>query len=96
MPELKIKAKNPESLRRIIESALSERLQSVQAGIKKTKERLLAYEEQYNLSTEEFINRFNNDELHHSFDFDEWIGESKMLDHLEQIKESIEEINFVD
>ena len=59
MPELKIKAKNPESLRRIIESALSERLQSVQAGIKKTKERLLAYEEQYNLSTEEFINRFN-------------------------------------
>ncbi|MGK7886962.1 MAG: hypothetical protein AB4057_20330 [Crocosphaera sp.] len=95
MPELKIKSKDPESLRRIIESALSERLQSVKAGIKKTKERLLSFEAQYQLSTEQFINRFNNDELPHSFDFDEWIGESKMLDHLEQIKESIEEINFV-
>ena len=96
MAELKIKSKDPESLRRIIESALSERLHSVQAGIKKTKERLLSYETQYQLSTEEFINRFNNDELPHSFDFDEWIGESKMLEHLQQTKESIEEINFVD
>lgn len=96
MPELKIKSKDPESLRRIIESALSERLHSVQAGIKKTKERLLSYETQYQLSTEEFITRFNNDELPHSLDFDEWIGESRMLEHLQQTKESIEEINFVD
>ncbi len=96
MAELKIKSKDPKSLRRIIESALSERLHSVQAGIKKTKERLLSFENQYQLSTEEFITRFNNDELPHSFDFDEWIGESKMLEHLQQTKESIEEINFVD
>ncbi len=96
MAELKIKSKDPKSLRRIIESALSERLHSVQAGIKKTKERLLSFENQYQLSTEEFITRFNNDELPHSFDFDEWIGESRMLEHLQQTKESIEEINFVD
>ena len=96
MAELKIKTKDPKSLRRIIESALSERLHSVQAGIKKTKERLLSFENQYQLSTEEFITRFNNDELPHSFDFDEWIGEARMLEHLQQTKESIEEINFVD
>ncbi len=96
MAELKIKSKDPKSLRRIIESALSERLHSVQVGIKKTKERLLSFENQYQLSTEEFITRFNNDELPHSFDFDEWIGESRMLEHLQQTKESIEEINFVD
>ena len=96
MAELKIESKDPESLRRIIKSALSERLQSVQAGIKKTKERLLSFETQYQLSTEEFINRFNNDELSHSFDFDEWIGESRMLEHLQQTKKSIEEIYFVD
>ncbi len=96
MAELKIKSKDPKSLRRIIESALSERLYSVQTGIKKTKERLLSFENQYQLSTEEFITRFNNDELPHSFDFDEWIGESRMLEHLQQTKESIEEIHFVD
>ena len=95
MAELKLRSKDPDSLRRIIESALSERLQSVIAGIKRTEERILELETKYQLSTNEFINRFNNDELSHSFDFDEWIGESRMLTHLKQMKESIEEVDFV-
>lgn len=95
MAELKLRAKNPESLKRIIQSALSERLQSVNAGIKATQKRLQEFETKYQLSTEEFITRFNNDEFAHSFDFDEWIGEYRMLTHLQQTKESIEEIDFV-
>ncbi len=96
MAELKIRSKDPESLRRIIKSALSERLQSVQVGIEKTKKRLLKFETKYQLSTSDFIKHFNNNELPHSFDFDEWIGESRMLEHLQKTKESIEEIDFVD
>ncbi|MGK7925363.1 MAG: hypothetical protein AB4290_08975 [Spirulina sp.] len=96
MAELKLRAKDSESLRRIIQSALSERLQSTIAGIKRTEERIQAFEMKYQLSTEEFISKFNSDRLSHSFDFDEWIGESKMLAHLQQTKESIEEIYFVD
>lgn len=96
MAELKLRSKDPDSLRRIIQSALSERLQGVTAGIKRTEERLLEFENKYQLSTEEFISRFNNDEFTHNFDFDEWIGESRMLTHLQQTKESIEEIDFVD
>lgn len=95
MTELKLRAKNPESLKRIIQSALSERLQSVNAGIKATQKRLQEFETKYQLSTEEFITRFSNDEFAHSFDFDEWIGEYRMLTHLQQTKESIEEIDFV-
>jgi len=96
MAELKLRSKDPDSLRRIIESALSERLQSIKVGIKKTEQRLQQLEIKYQLSTEELITRFNNDELAHNFDFDEWIGESRMLAHLQQTKESIEEIDFVD
>ena len=95
MAELKLRSKDPDSLRRIIQSALSERLQTVTAGIKKTEERLQEFETKYQLSTEEFITRFNNDEFSHSFDFDEWIGEFRMLTHLQQTKKSIEEIDFV-
>ena len=96
MAELRLSSKVPDSLRRIIQSALSERLQSVKAGIKKTEEPIQELETKYQLSTEEFITRFNNDELSHSFDFDEWIEESQMLAHLQQTKESIEDIHFVD
>jgi len=96
MAELTLRSKDPDSLRRILQSALLERLNSVKAGIKKTEERIQEFETKYQLSTEEFIARFNNDELSHCFDFDEWIGESQMLAHLLQTKESIEEIDFVD
>lgn len=95
MAELKLRSKEPDFLKRIIQSALSERLESVKAGIKKTEERLKEFETKYQLLTEEFITHFNNDELSHSFDFDEWIGESQMFAHLLQTKESIEEIDFI-
>lgn len=95
MAELKLKTKNSHSLRQIIQSALSERLHSIKAGIKRTEERLQEFETKYQLSTDEFIKRFNNDEFSHSFDFDEWIGESRMLAHLSETKEAIEEVEFV-
>ena len=91
MAELKLRSKYPDSLRQIIESALSERLHSIEAGLKRTKERLQEFETKYHyLLTAEFIRRFNNDELAHSFDCDEWIGESRMLAHLQETKETIE------
>ncbi|NCS49251.1 MAG: hypothetical protein GPJ29_15180 [Microcystis aeruginosa BK11-02] len=79
MTELRIRSQFPDSLKQIIESALSERLYSIEVGIKRTEERLQEFENQYHLSTAEFIQKFNNDELTHSFDFDEWIGESRMF-----------------
>ena len=95
MTELKLISKHPDSLKQIIQSALSERLHNIEAGIKRTEERLQEFETKYQLSTAEFIESFNNDELPHNFDFDEWIGESRMLKHLQEKKEIIEEIQFV-
>ena len=95
MAELKLSSKYPDSLRRIIQSALSERLHSIEAGIKRTQERLREFETKYQISTEDFIIRFNNGEFTHGFDFDEWIGESRMLAHLQETKEAIEEVEFV-
>lgn len=93
--DLRLRSKHPDSLKQIIESALSERLSSIETGIKRTQERLKEFEHQYQLSTKDFIEKFNNDELSHSFDFDEWIGEYRMLTHLQNQKQMIEEVEFV-
>lgn len=95
MIELKLRGKNEASIKQIITSALSERLRGINEGIEKTKKRLKELETQYNLSSQEFINLFNNNELDHSFDFDEWIGELKMLEHLEETKINIKGIEFI-
>ena len=96
MAELKLRSKDPDSLKQIIQSTLSERLQSIEEGIKKTEKQLLKFETTYQMSTKEFITRFHKDELSHSFDFDEWVGESRMLAHLQEVKKSVEEVYFVD
>ncbi|MBD2580295.1 hypothetical protein [Oscillatoria sp. FACHB-1406] len=95
MAELKLRSTSPALLRQIIESALAERLQSLETGLKRTQERLQEFEERYQLSTAEFIQRFNNDEFAHSFEFDEWVGESRMLRHLQEKKQAIEGVEFV-
>ena len=92
---IKLRSKSPDSLKQIITSALAERLQSIEGGIKQTESRIKEFELQYKLSTGEFIKRFNNDELEHNFDFDEWIGETRMLEHLKEKKATIEGVEFV-
>ncbi|MFM7440889.1 MAG: hypothetical protein ACKO2V_20205 [Snowella sp.] len=83
MNELKLISKHPDSLKQIIQSALSERLHNIKEG---TTERLQQFEIKYQLSTDQFIESFNNDELSHDFVFDEWIGESQRLKNLQEKK----------
>ena len=44
MAEVKLKSKHLNSLKRIIEDALTERLQELQEGIKRTQERITLFE----------------------------------------------------
>lgn len=95
MTELILRSFDNISFKEIIESALSERLYNLEQGIKRIKKRIAEFETQYQLSTEEFLTKFNNDELNHRFDFDEWIGEAKMLEYLQQKKLIIEGVTLV-
>ena len=94
MEEVKLISKHPD-LKTLIEGALAAALQSTETGIQSTEKRLREFESKYQLSTEEFLQRFNNDEFQHSFDFDEWIGEAWMLKHLLEKKGRIKEVEIV-
>jgi hypothetical protein len=96
MAEVKLKSKHLNSLKKFIEDALTERPQELQEGIKRTQERITLFENKYQMQTQEFLRRFENNELQHTLDFDEWMGEAWMLEALLQDKEEIEEIEFVD
>ncbi|MGK7922768.1 MAG: hypothetical protein AB4080_22470 [Trichodesmium sp.] len=94
--EVKLKSQHPEAVKSIIKSALMAALQSTDKGIKITEQRLDEFETKYQLSTAEFLQKFNNNELAHSGDFDEWIGESRMLAHLLDKKTKIQGVELVD
>ena len=96
MAEIKLRSKHLNSLKRVVEDALIERLRELDAGIKRTQERLNSFENKYQMQTQEFLRQFENNQLEHTLDFDEWMGEAWMLKNLLQDKKEIEEIEFVD
>ncbi len=97
MAELKIICEYPDSLKQFIEEALSKRIASLKDGIRRTEERLQEFESKYQMSTEEFLRRFENDELQHRLDmeFDEWVGESRMLKMLDDKVNKLRGVEFV-
>jgi hypothetical protein len=94
MNELKLISKHRDSVKSVIESALSEALRSTEEGIQRTMQRLQAFEAQYQLSTAEFIQRYSNDEFSETLELDEWIGESRMLARLQNKAEQLRSIEF--
>ncbi|NEP04864.1 MAG: hypothetical protein F6K25_04345 [Okeania sp. SIO2G4] len=95
MPELKIKCQHPELLKNTIENMISDRVKSLKSGIVKTKKRILEFEEKYQLSTQEFLLRYENDEFEETLELDEWIGEALMLKRLEEKIDTLGDIEFV-
>ena len=71
----------------------TDRLQEIEKSILQTQQKLQAFEEKYELSTEEFLARFENNQLEHqlNMDFDEWIGEAWMLNKLQHQYKELQE-----
>lgn len=94
MTVLTLTSSRKRSLRPLVESALSNELRVIQAGIRRTEQRLKAFESQYGLSSQEFLHRYENDEFAETLDFAEWVGEYRLLERLHEKAETLREIRF--
>jgi hypothetical protein len=81
-------------LRPLVEDAIHNEVRTLQAGIRRTEQRLRAFEARYGFSSEEFLRRYENDELLETLDFAEWVGECRLLERLTEKAETLEEIGF--
>ncbi|MFB2935679.1 hypothetical protein ACE1B6_10535 [Aerosakkonemataceae cyanobacterium BLCC-F154] len=95
MAELKIICEYPDSLKQFIEEALLQRIASLKDGIQRTEERINEFESKYQMSTAEFLRRYENDEIQETLEIDEWIGESLMLKGLQKDLDTLRGIKFV-
>jgi hypothetical protein len=94
MTELKLTSKRSGSLQPLIEGAIAEALRSTETGIHRTVQRLQDFEKKYQLSTEVFLQRYENDEFQETLELDEWIGEFRLLQRLQEKVERLREIEF--
>ena len=94
MAALTLTSSSEHPLRSLVEAALQNELRLLQAGIQRTEQRLRAFESQYNLSSRDFLRRYENDELAETLDFAEWVGEMRLLERLKEKAETLREIRI--
>jgi hypothetical protein len=94
MAELTLVSQDSGSLKPLIEGAITEALRTTEAGIQRTEQRLQTFEQKYKLSTQDFLNRYENDEFPETLDLDEWIGEFRMLQRLQEKAARLRGIGF--
>lgn len=82
MTELRLISRQSVSIQPIVQNAIDSFVRSSEDGIQKTQQRLREFERKYLMSTREFIERYENDELDETLEFGEWVGESRMLQGL--------------
>jgi phage shock protein A len=81
-------------LKPLVEAALQNELRLLEAGIRRTEQRLQEFEAQYDLSSAEFVCRYEQDELGETLQFAEWIGEYLLLERLREKAGILREIQF--
>lgn len=88
--QVTVLTESPGILRPLLRTALQKETMAVTHGIKRTQERLSAFEQQFSMTSSEFERRFNAAELDETLDYIEWLGEIKMLRILEEQKHALD------
>jgi hypothetical protein len=78
----------------LVEGALQNELRLLEAGIQRSEQRLQEFEIRYGLSTADFIQRYENDELKETLEFAEWIGEYRLKERLLEKADILRAIRF--
>jgi phage shock protein A len=94
MEQITLKSKCHRSLKPLVQAAIENEVRLLEASISRSETRLRDFERRYGMSTEEFIERFENDELQETLDFIDWIGEYRLLQRLRDKAETLREITF--
>ena len=77
------------ALKPLIEAAIQSELRILELGLERTQQRLRGFEEQYNLTSDDFERRFEAGEIEESLDFIEWSGEIKTHHLLETQRQAL-------
>ncbi len=85
-----VSTESPRVLRPLLRAAIQTEAKTLAHGIQRTKQRLLAFETQFGMSSDEFERRYLAAEIAESLDFIEWFGEIKMLRVLTEQKQALD------
>ena len=96
MTHIRLISNSEREIRPLVEAALTNESRLVQAGVQQTEQRHREFENKYDIMTQEFVSRYDNDEFEETLEFGEWIGEFRVLLRLREKVEALKDIRFAD
>ena len=84
--QVTVTTESPSVLKPLLRIAIQNEARALSQGIKRTRERLVAFEKQYGMTSDEFERRYVAAEIAESLEFTKWLGEIKMLRVLNEQK----------
>ena len=94
MVELTLVSETQRPLRPIVENALANELRLQEAGIQRTEQRLREFEARYQMTTDEFLHRYESNQLGETLEYAEWIGEYRLLQRQRDKADTLRGIHF--
>ena len=94
MTELTLISSATRSIKPLVEAALWNEARLLEAGMRQTQHRLRKFEQQYALSTDEFVVKYSNDEIQETLETIEWLGEYRMAQTIQEKLDTLKEIQF--
>lgn len=81
-------------LQPLVEAAIQNELCLLEAGLRRTEEKLHAFEIRFGMTTPELVQRYEADELEETLEFIEWVGEYRLRERLLDKTNTLREIRF--
>lgn len=78
----------------LIASAMATELRMLETSPRQTQARLRAFEQQYGLTTAEFVAQYARNEIEETLETIEWLGENRMAMSIEDQIEGLRAIQF--
>ena len=94
MAKLTVTSPDPRPLKPLLEAALQNERRILEAGIRRTTERLQTFEARHGTSSAEFLQRYESNALPETLDFVEWVGECRLLARLREKIDTLEKIHI--
>ena len=94
MSDVRLVAKGERQLKPLVEAALANELRLIEAGMKQAIKAIQVFEKKYQMGSQEFVSRYENDEIQETMDLAEWIGEIRLMKKLQEKAETLREVQF--
>ena len=88
--QVTVTTESPSVLKPLLRTAIQNEAKVLTHGIKRTRERLLAFEKQFGMTSDEFERRYGAAEIEETLASIEWLGEIKMLRVLNEQKSALD------